>query len=321
MIVLLLAACLLGTTHLDISSLFCISVRLDHSSLLLGWSPPLLRPIFLHFLFLVFDFCDLWLNLDFSLLVSCIQVYTYRIVGTKVLQGEVLSHFVAWYSFLVLKKWSKFRLGLLGASSVAPVFKTYHVQEFLFNCQIVISNRQHSNPILELFGVVDTLSQFFLSFISFCFGTISTFSWQMVHEESWLHNNYGLVGVDHGVVVPIELRQDCTHVQMRVGFCCCWSMLLFDLKSFLQVDQWRSQLVHSEENKDWPENLNLLPIVARVIIVCHCESMVVILRQFLAHFQLLVGLLIPGLLHVLDCQHVADVADLNANVRKLRVLR
>jgi len=42
-----------------------------------------------------------------------------------------------------------------------------------------------------------------------------------MHQESRLHDDDGLVGVEHGVVVPAELRQHCAHVQMRVGFGCC----------------------------------------------------------------------------------------------------
>ena len=64
-------------------------------------------------------------------------------------------------------------------------------------------------------------------------------------------------------------------------------------------------------------SLNLLAIVAREVIVSHGKSVVVILGKLLSFAQQLMRLLVAPVTHVLDRQHVADVADLDANLRKL----
>ena len=62
---------------------------------------------------------------------------------------------------------------------------------------------------------------------------------------------------------------------------------------------------------------NLLPIVAGKVVECHGETVVVVLSQGFTLLEQLVRFLITIVSHVLDCKHVANVADLDADVREL----
>lgn len=61
----------------------------------------------------------------------------------------------------------------------------------------------------------------------------------------------------------------------------------------------------------------LLSVVACQIVVGHGEPVVVVFSELFSVSQQLMSLFVSVLSHVLDCQHVAYVADLDANVRKL----
>ena len=43
--------------------------------------------------------------------------------------------------------------------------ETYHVHELLFHSQVMISNGQHCDPVLELFGVIDALPKLIAIFL------------------------------------------------------------------------------------------------------------------------------------------------------------
>ena len=62
---------------------------------------------------------------------------------------------------------------------------------------------------------------------------------------------------------------------------------------------------------------NLLPIITCEVVEGHGETMVVVLSQGFSLLEQLMRFLITVISHVLDCKHVANVTDLDADVRKL----
>ena len=66
---------------------------------------------------------------------------------------------------------------------------------------------------------------------------------------------------------------------------------------------------------------NLLAIVARQVVVSHGQAVIVILGKLLTLAQQFVRLCVATVAHVLHRQHVADVADLDADLRKLGTQR
>lgn len=117
------------------------------------------------------------------------------------------------------------------------------MHELLFNGEVVIGDRENSNPIFELLRVIHAFLEFLLQIIVLLVLSLLTPSWQVVHQKSRLHDDDGLVGVEHCVVVPPQLRKHCTHVQVSVSLRGCRLVLLFNLESFLEVDQGSAELV------------------------------------------------------------------------------
>lgn len=87
--------------------------------------------LFLDFLKLIFDRRFRFLEDIFEVDRDCINLPQIRF-------SELLCLTVAFQSFVILQK-SKF-----------ITLRTYHLEEFLLNAEVMVSNREHSNPVFEL---------------------------------------------------------------------------------------------------------------------------------------------------------------------------
>ena len=106
------------------------------------------------------------------------------------------------------------------------------------------------------------------------------------------------------MIMSAQLRQNCTHVLVGVGLGGRRLMPLLDLKCPLEVNKSGAKLVY-------------LTVVARQVIVGHGQAMVVIFSKLFAFAEELKCIWVLTLSHVLDCEHVTDVADLNTNLSEL----
>ena len=152
---------------------------------------PLLIPSLRQLLFTVLKLDLFLLDLALGLVVDLGKVLTDCIVGTQIGVRKVSRHLIARHSLMV------------------------HMHELLLNCQVMVSNGQNRNAIFEFLRGLRALIDLFL--IIFFLASRLPAMWQVVHKQRRLHDYDCLVRVQHGMIVPAELRQDSAHVQMRVS--------------------------------------------------------------------------------------------------------
>lgn len=131
-------------------------------------------------------------------------------------------------------------------------------QKLLLYAQVVVSDGQHGDAVLELFlhgnslALRDVLP---LRRVR-----------QEVEQQRRLNNHDCLVRVYHRHLVPVELRQDRARVQVSVGHRRRLILLRLNVESLLEVDEGRAQVTEHA-------------IVARQVVVSHGQTCFIVLGQ------------------------------------------
>jgi hypothetical protein len=122
----------------------------------------------------------------------------------------------------------------------------------------VVGNGENCNSVFKLLLNRNVLFCLLLSFLSV---------WKEVHAKSCLHNHDGLLRMLQRQFVAVKLRQDSAKIQMCVCLCSRLRKALLNLHGLFQLDQGRAQMP-------------LFAVVASEVVVCHGESVVIVLSQF-----------------------------------------